>query len=98
MLTTCRHTVQLLYRVGRTDSCSLQSYSAAVPGGKLGAVPKPKMTVREAMSFLAASHQIRCLALMALAQGISTNLIDVRGPRLLYADLGTCLIMQQAWR
>ena len=39
---------------------------------------KPKMTVREAVSFLAASHQIRCLALMALAQGISTNLIDVR--------------------
>ena len=50
----------------------------AVPGGKVGAVPKPKMTVMEAMSFLAASHQIRCLALMALAQGISTNLIDVR--------------------
>ena len=36
------------------------------------------MTVREAVSFLAASVQIRCLALMALAQGISTNLIDVR--------------------
>ena len=46
----------------------------AVPGSKA----KPKMTVREAVSFLAASHQIRCLALMALAQGISTNLIDVR--------------------
>ena len=52
----------------------------AVPGRELGEAPKPKMTVREAMTYLAASHQIRCLALMALAQGISSNLIDVRGP------------------
>jgi hypothetical protein len=50
----------------------------AGPIGKAAGVVKPKMTVQEAVSFLAASVQIRCLALMALAQGISTNLIDVR--------------------
>jgi hypothetical protein len=39
---------------------------------------KKKLTVMEAFSFLAASKQVRCLALMALAQGISTNLLEVR--------------------
>ena len=41
---------------------------------------KKKLTVMEAFSFLAASKQVRCLALMALAQGISTNLLEVRRP------------------
>ena len=50
----------------------------AVSIGKAAGAVKPKMTVQEAVSFLAASVQIRCLALMALAQGISSNLIDVR--------------------
>jgi ATP/ADP translocase len=46
------------------------------------AVPpeKKKLSVMEAFSFLAASKQVRCLALMALAQGISTNLLEVRAP------------------
>ena len=41
---------------------------------------KKKLSVVEAFSFLAASKQVRCLALMALAQGISTNLLEVRHP------------------
>ena len=38
---------------------------------------KPKLTVRQAIAFLAASPQIRCLAVMALAQGLSTNLVEL---------------------
>lgn len=35
------------------------------------------MSMRDAWEFLKASPQIRCLALMALAQGITTNLLDL---------------------
>lgn len=37
----------------------------------------PPMSAREAWHFLKQSPQIRCLALMALAQGITTNLLDL---------------------
>ena len=36
-----------------------------------------KPSLREAFVFLTKSKQIRCLAVMALAQGLSTNLIDI---------------------
>lgn len=39
---------------------------------------EPKMTVVEAFRFLIASKQVRCLALMAMSQGIATNLLEVR--------------------
>ena len=38
---------------------------------------RSKMGFKEAVRFLAKSPQIRCLAMMALAQGLSTNLLDV---------------------
>ncbi len=37
----------------------------------------PKMTVGEAFRFLIASKEVRCLALMAMSQGIATNLLEV---------------------
>ena len=37
----------------------------------------PKMTVAEAFRFLIASKEVRCLALMAMSQGIATNLLEV---------------------
>jgi len=48
---------------------------------------KKKLTVREAFHFLAASKQVRCLALMAMAQGISTNLLEVSLPALIWCQL-----------
>ncbi|EIE27375.1 plastidic ADP/ATP translocase, partial [Coccomyxa subellipsoidea C-169] len=38
---------------------------------------KKKLSIREAVVFLTKSPQIRCLAVMALAQGLSTNLIEI---------------------
>ncbi|KAK9837115.1 hypothetical protein WJX81_003871 [Elliptochloris bilobata] len=38
---------------------------------------KAKLTLREALVFLTNSPQIRCLAVMALAQGLSSNLIEI---------------------
>lgn len=35
------------------------------------------MSLREAISFLAQSLQIRCLAIMALSQGLATSLIEL---------------------
>ena len=35
------------------------------------------MSLKQAVVFLVKSPQIRCLALMALAQGLSTNLLDI---------------------
>jgi TLC ATP/ADP transporter len=53
------------------SSRSLDDDAVTVPPAK------KKLSVVEAFSFLAASKQVRCLALMALAQGISTNLLEV---------------------
>ncbi len=36
-----------------------------------------KPSLREAFVYLTQSRQIRCLAVMALAQGLSTNLIEI---------------------
>lgn len=36
-----------------------------------------KLTLKESVAFLTRSPQIRCLAVMALSQGLSTNLIDI---------------------
>jgi ATP:ADP antiporter, AAA family len=44
--------------------------------GKVGN-NKPQMTLKEAISFLAQSLQIRCLAIMALSQGLATSLIEL---------------------
>lgn len=49
---------------------------AAAKGGS--EKEEPKMTVVEAFRFLIASKQVRCLALMAMSQGIATNLLEVR--------------------
>lgn len=38
---------------------------------------RSKLGFKDAVRFLAKSPQIRCLAMMALAQGLSTNLLDV---------------------
>lgn len=38
---------------------------------------KPKLSVKEAVIFLSKSPQMQCLAVMALAQGLSTNLIEI---------------------
>eukprot|EP00891_Asterochloris_glomerata_P002727 jgi/Astpho2/2727/e_gw1.00050.92.1_t len=38
---------------------------------------RPSMSLKQAVVFLVKSPQIRCLALMALAQGLSTNLLDI---------------------
>lgn len=63
-----------------------EEHEAAVPP-----LPqKKKLSVVEAFSFLAASKQVRCLALMAMAQGISTNLLEVR-VYLDMQDLAECL-------
>ncbi len=51
----------------------------AEPAPGAGGAPKrkAKLSLREALVFLANSPQIRCLAVMALAQGLSSNLIDI---------------------
>ena len=38
---------------------------------------KAKLTLKEVVAFLTRSPQIRCLAVMALSQGLSTNLLDI---------------------
>ena len=38
---------------------------------------KAKLSLKQVVAFLTRSPQIRCLAVMALAQGLSTNLIDI---------------------
>ena len=38
---------------------------------------KKKLTLKQVIAFLTRSPQIRCLAVMALSQGLSTNLIDI---------------------
>ena len=47
---------------------------AGTEGGKRRA---GKPSLRESFVFLTQSRQIRCLAVMALAQGLSTNLIEI---------------------
>lgn len=47
-----------------------------VAAGKEGE-EAPKMTVGEAFRFLIASKEVRCLAVMAISQGIATNLLEV---------------------
>ncbi len=55
--------------------------SPAVCSGPSGAkgskARREKLSLREAFVFLTKSRQIRCLAVMALAQGLSTNLIEI---------------------
>lgn len=46
-------------------------------GAKSSTGKKEKPSLREAFVFLTKSKQIRCLAVMALAQGLSTNLIEI---------------------
>lgn len=53
-----------------TDSSSSNGASKQQGG-------RSKLGFREAVVFLAKSPQIRCLAMMALAQGLTTNLLDV---------------------
>ena len=50
----------------------MESATEAGGGKKRG-----KLSMREAVAFLTKSPQIRCLATMALAQGLSTNLIEI---------------------
>ena len=38
---------------------------------------RTKLTLKQVIAFLTRSPQIRCLAVMALSQGLSTNLIDI---------------------
>ena len=42
-----------------------------------GSAEKPKLSLQEAVVFLARSPHIQCLAVMALSQGLSTNLIEI---------------------
>ena len=52
----------------------------AADAGTAPALPKTrkaKLSLREALVFLTNSPQIRCLAVMALAQGLSSNLIEI---------------------
>lgn len=54
--------------------------ASAADAGAAPAPPKTqkaKLTLREALVFLTNSPQIRCLAVMALAQGLSSNLIEI---------------------
>ena len=53
------------------DSGSSSSSSQKQHGGR------SKLGFKQAVVFLARSPQIRCLAMMALAQGLTTNLLDV---------------------
>ena len=46
-------------------------------GAKSSEARREKPSLREAFVFLTKSKQIRCLAVMALAQGLSTNLIEI---------------------
>jgi len=52
---------------------------SAEPAPGAGGAPKrkAKLSLREALVFLTNSPQIRCLAVMALAQGLSSNLIEI---------------------
>lgn len=59
-------------------SASGLSMDAVETAAAVAPPEKKKLSVVEAFSFLATSKQVRCLALMALAQGISTNLLEVR--------------------
>lgn len=80
---------------GSRGATSSGSHDASTPGPQVqlaaaaeqSAPEKKKLTVREAFHFLAASKQVRCLALMAMAQGISTNLLEVSLPALIWCQL-----------
>ncbi len=50
---------------------------AAVKAAPAGSKKKAKLSLRDAVVFLTKSPQIQCLAVMALAQGLSTNLIEI---------------------
>ena len=56
--------------------CSLTAYIGPA-GAKSSKARREKPSLREAFMFLTKSKQIRCLAVMALAQGLSTNLIEI---------------------
>jgi hypothetical protein len=49
----------------------------AAPQAGGGGKQRSKLSMREAVAFLTKSPQMRCLAVMALAQGLSTNLIEI---------------------
>ncbi|BDA47960.1 ADP,ATP carrier protein 1 [Coccomyxa sp. Obi] len=51
--------------------------AAAVKAVAAGGKKKAKLSLRDAVIFLTKSPQIQCLAVMALAQGLSTNLIEI---------------------
>jgi len=61
------------------ESTEGEAEVASVAAAKAGSEEEeePKMTVVEAFRFLIASKQVRCLALMAMSQGIATNLLEV---------------------
>ena len=59
-------TMQWLY-IGKAE------VKAVAAGGK----KKAKLSLHDAVVFLTKSPQIQCLAVMALAQGLSTNLIEI---------------------
>lgn len=54
-----------------------QAPGAAAGADGLPKTRKAKLSLREALVFLTNSPQIRCLAVMALAQGLSSNLIEI---------------------
>lgn len=58
-----------------SSSSNSNSSSNGNSGSNMGG--RSKLGFMEAVHFLAQSPQIRCLAMMALAQGLSTNLLDV---------------------
>ena len=61
------HSSTLRITEGECDACA----------GEKGKGRKGKPSLREAFVYLTQSRQIRCLAVMALAQGLSTNLIEI---------------------
>ena len=59
------------------DLASKQPKTATKGRGVLKPKKKAKLSLKEVVTFLTRSPFIRCLAVMALAQGLSTNLLDV---------------------
>ncbi|KAI3428755.1 hypothetical protein D9Q98_007577 [Chlorella vulgaris] len=59
------------------SSSSSAAAAAQQQGEKKQAKQKEPMSMADAWQFLCKSPQIRCLAVMALAQGITTNLLDL---------------------
>ena len=60
-----------------SDASTSSTDSAPSRQGQGGQGGRSKLNFKQAVVFLAQSPQIRCLAMMALAQGLTTNLLDV---------------------